>query len=111
MSRGAVGLSNSKRSVKEGEPVALLCSALTVQGSGSSILLPQALPAVSMSGRALVVLSLERLGAQSHNDTCAGCIVSSTTATSLVHNQFKSTSSRIVVLKAASVFTASYLRL
>src|SRR6266480_4435782 len=84
--------------------------ALTVQGRGSSIILPQGLPTVLMNGRARVVSSMERLGGHSHNETCVGCIVSSTTAISFVPNWFKSTSSRTVALNVASVRASSYLR-
>src|SRR5215467_1274544 len=49
-------------------------------------------------------------GGRNHSETCAGCIVSCTTPSKCSRNWFKSTSWRKVALKAATTFTASYLR-
>src|SRR5215469_13331892 len=49
-------------------------------------------------------------GGRNHSETCAGCIVSCTTATNCSRNSVKSTSVRSVSLKAAKTLAASYLR-
>ena len=48
-------------------------------------------------------------GGRNQSETCAGCIVSLTTATSCSLNCSRLTSLRKVALKAANVFAASYL--
>ncbi len=48
-------------------------------------------------------------GGRSQSETCAGCIVSCTTASKSSRNWFRSTSLRKVALKAATVLAALYL--
>src|SRR6266571_1845576 len=60
-----------------------------------------------VTSHGLCFLSCSDLRNQS--ETCAGCIVSCTTATRCSLNEFKSTSSRNVELKFAMILAASYL--
>ena len=50
----------------------------------------------------------EAVSGRSHNDTCAGCIVSRITPTSSLFSSSRSVSSRSLAEKAPSVFAASY---
>ena len=52
---------------------------------------------------------MRRSGSRSHSQTEEGCIVSWTTVTRWLLNCSRSTSSRSVALKLASVLAASYL--
>ena len=58
----------------------------------------------------LVLDLLSCLSSRNQSETWLGCMVSWTTATRCSRSWFKSTSSRRVVLKAARVRAASYLR-
>ena len=77
----------------------------TISTIPSSRTTTQLAHAIRLASRALIAPP-----PRSHSDTCAGCIVSRTTARSSPPSASRSTCSRSLVLKLSSVRAASYLR-
>src|SRR5260221_12216795 len=73
---------------------------------GSPLHLPSEEPGVALQGARCFRCS----GGRNQSETCAGCIVSCTTASKCSRNWSRSTSWRKAALKPAKTFAASYLR-